>query len=116
MDMRRSGAGAAVRLLRHHGAPKRAYCTRVEDVVFAADGTGTALVRCSRTDQTGERRWINLPDEKVAAMSWHSIGVGATQDLLALNIDLTLVIQAVGWKSTHMPIDTASMHSRHEAE
>jgi integrase len=130
----------------------------VEDLAFAKDGTGTALIRRSKTDQAGEGaqaylsretvrhlmqwlttgnitdgavfrrligrnvvgprlhadmvadifkrvgRWIKLPDEEVAAISGHSIRVGATQDLLALNIDLASVMQAGRWKSTHMPM------------
>jgi integrase len=130
----------------------------IEDLTFAADGTGTALIRRSKTDQAGEGtqaylsretvrhlrqwltignitegavfrrlvgrnvvgprlhvdmiadifkrvgRWIKLSDEEVAAVSGHSIRVGATQDLLALNIDLASVMQAGRWKSTHMPM------------
>jgi len=130
----------------------------VEDLTFAADGTGTALIRRSKTDQAGEGaqaylaretvrylnvwmkagnitdgavfrrlvgrnvvgprlhvdmvadifkrvgRWIKLPEEKVGEISGHSIRVGATQDLLALNIDLASVMQAGRWKSTHIPM------------
>lgn len=130
----------------------------LEDLMFAQDGTGTALIRRSKTDQAGQGaqaylaretvkhlkrwikignitegavfrrlvgrsrvgprlhadmigdtfkrvgRWIKLPDEEVAALSGHSIRVGATQDLLALNIDLASVMQAGRWKSTHMPM------------
>jgi integrase len=49
-------------------------------------------------------RWIGLPEVEVANISGHSIRVGATQDLLALNIDLASVMQAGRWKSTHMPM------------
>jgi integrase len=130
----------------------------LEDLMFAADGAGTALIRRSKTDQAGEGaqaylsretvrhlqkwltignitegavfrrlvgrnvvgprlhvdmvadifkrvgRWIKLPEEEVAKVSGHSIRVGATQDLLALNIDLASVMQAGRWKSTHMPM------------
>jgi integrase len=130
----------------------------IEDMTFAADGTGAALIRRSKTDQAGEGaqaylspetvkhvqqwikignitegavfrrlvgrkivgprlhvdiiadifkrvgRWIQLPEEQVAELSGHSIRVGATQDLLALNIDLASVMQAGRWKSTHMPM------------
>lgn len=130
----------------------------LEDLKFAKDGTGTALIRRSKTDQAGEGaqaylaretvkhvkrwiqvgnitegavfrrlvgrqrvgprlhadmvadifkrvgRWIKLPNEEVAAVSGHSVRVGATQDLLALNIDLASVMQAGRWKSTHMPM------------
>ena len=34
----------------------------------------------------------------------HSIWIGATQDLLALSIDLASVMQAGRWKSTHTPM------------
>jgi integrase len=49
-------------------------------------------------------RWMKLPEEEVGFLSGHSIRVGATQDLLALNIDLASAMQAGRWKSTHMPI------------
>ena len=130
----------------------------VEDLTFAPDGSGTALIRRSKTDQAGEGaraylsretvryvrhwqttariddgavfrrligrrrvgerlhadivadifkrvgKWIGLPTEEVASISGHSIRVGATQDLLALNIDLASVMQAGRWKSTAMPM------------
>jgi hypothetical protein len=38
------------------------------------------------------------------ATSGHSIRVGATQDLLALNIDLASVMQAGRWKTNRMPM------------
>jgi integrase len=130
----------------------------LEDLAFTKDGTGTALIRRSKTDQAGEGaqaylaretvkhlkrwlkagnitegavfrrlvgrsrmgprlsvdmvadifkrvgRWIMLPAEEVAQISGHSIRVGATQDLLALNINLASVMQAGRWKSTHMPM------------
>jgi hypothetical protein len=40
----------------------------------------------------------------VEGVSGHSIRVGATQDLLALNIDLASVMQAGRWKSNRMPM------------
>lgn len=49
-------------------------------------------------------RWIKLPEEEIAQLSGHSIRVGATQDLLALNIDLASVMQAGRWRSTRMPL------------
>jgi len=48
--------------------------------------------------------WIGMPAEEVVEVSGHSIRVGATQDLLALNIDLASVMQAGRWKSTYMPM------------
>ena len=130
----------------------------VGDLAFTPDGSGTALIRRSKTDQVGEGaraylsretirhvmhrlattgieegavfrrlvgrkqvgdrlhadiiadifkrvgKWIGLLAEEVAAISGHSIRVGATQDLLALNIDLASVMQAGRWKSTFMPM------------
>ena len=49
-------------------------------------------------------KWIKLPEEEVAQVSGHSIRVGATQDLLALNIDLASVMQAGRWKTNRMPM------------
>ena len=49
-------------------------------------------------------RWVGLPAKQVAQVSGHSIRIGATQDLLALNIDLASVMQAGRWKSTAMPM------------
>jgi integrase len=49
-------------------------------------------------------KWIKLPAEEVAQVSGHSIRVGATQDLLALNIDLASVMQAGRWKTNRMPM------------
>ena len=128
------------------------------DISFMPNGTGTVLIRRSKTDQAGhgamgylsresvrllriwlenanitegpifrrlvgrrrvgERlhpdivsdiykrvaRWVGLPAKQVAQVSGHSIRIGATQDLLALNIDLASVMQAGRWKSTAMPM------------
>jgi integrase len=49
-------------------------------------------------------KWIKMPPEEVAQVSGHSIRVGATQDLLALNIDLGSVMQAGRWKTNRMPM------------
>ena len=49
-------------------------------------------------------RRIGLPAEDVAAIGGHSVRVGATQDLLALTIDLASVMDAGRWKSTAMPM------------
>jgi hypothetical protein len=49
-------------------------------------------------------KWIKMPDEEVAQVSGHSIRVGATQDLLALNIDLASVMQAERWKTNRKPM------------
>lgn len=48
--------------------------------------------------------YIGMPPEDVEEVSGHSIRVGATQDLLALNIDLASVMQAGRWKSNRMPM------------
>jgi integrase len=47
---------------------------------------------------------IKMAPEDIAEISGHSIRVGATQDLLALNIDLASVMQAGRWKSHRMPM------------
>jgi integrase len=130
----------------------------LEDVTFMPNGSGTILIRRSKTDQEGQgvtgylsretikwlrvwlesagisegaifrrlvgqnrvgerlhpdiiadiykrvARWIQMPARQVARVSGHSIRIGATQDLLALNIDLASVMQAGRWKSTQMPM------------
>jgi hypothetical protein len=47
---------------------------------------------------------INMAPDDIRTISGHSIRVGATQDLLALNIDLASVMQAGRWKSHRMPM------------
>jgi integrase len=47
---------------------------------------------------------IKMAPEEIVGISGHSIRVGATQDLLALNIDLASVMQAGRWKSHRMPM------------
>jgi integrase len=49
-------------------------------------------------------RHIKMHPEDVRNTSGHSIRVGATQDLLALNIDLASVMQAGRWTSPRMPM------------
>jgi integrase len=49
-------------------------------------------------------RFIKMAPKEVRAISGHSIRVGATQDLLALNIDLASVMQAGRWKTNRMPM------------
>ena len=49
-------------------------------------------------------RHIKMPAEEIQAISGHSVRVGATQDLLALIIDLASVMQAGRWKSHRMPM------------
>jgi integrase/recombinase XerD len=48
-------------------------------------------------------QWVDWPERQVKEVSGHSIRVGATQDLLELNIDLASVMQAGRWKGTAMP-------------
>lgn len=57
-----------------------------------------------RTSIRDVARYIAMPAKRVAQVSGHSIPVGATQDLLALNIDLAAVMQAGRWKATVMPM------------
>jgi len=49
-------------------------------------------------------RWIKLPDEDVEQVSGHSVRVGATQDLLALNMDLASVMREGRWTTVRMPM------------
>jgi hypothetical protein len=48
-----------------------------------------------------------MPAKIVNKVSGHSMRVGATQDLAALDIDLAAITQAGGWKSTRMPLQYA---------
>ncbi len=63
---------------------------------LSVDGIAQAFKRVAK--------WIKMPAEEVAQVSGHSIRVGATQDLLALNIDLASVMQAGRWKTNRMPM------------
>jgi integrase/recombinase XerD len=49
-------------------------------------------------------RWIGMAAKQVDQVSGHSVRVGATQDLLALNIDLASIMQSGRWKSSRMPM------------
>jgi hypothetical protein len=49
-------------------------------------------------------RWVGMPAKQVDHVSGHSVRVGATQDLLALNIDLSSIMQSGRWKSSRMPM------------
>jgi integrase len=48
--------------------------------------------------------FVGMTEEEKRQVSGHSIRVGATQDMLALNIDLASVMQAGRWKTTVMPM------------
>jgi integrase len=48
--------------------------------------------------------FVGMTEEEMRHVSGHSIRVGATQDMLALNIDLASVMQAGRWKTTVMPM------------
>lgn len=63
---------------------------------LSVDGVAQAFKRVGR--------WTGMPPEEVTEVSGHSIRVGATQDLLALNIDLASVMQAGRWKTNRMPM------------
>jgi integrase len=49
-------------------------------------------------------RFLKLPDEDIEGVSGHSVRVGATQDLLALNVDLASVMREGRWKTVRMPM------------
>jgi integrase len=48
--------------------------------------------------------FVGMSEEEMRQVSGHSIRVGATQDMLAFNIDLASVMQAGRWKTTVMPM------------
>jgi hypothetical protein len=48
--------------------------------------------------------WIGSSAKRVGQVSEHSVRVGATQDLLGLNLDLASVMQAAKWENTCMPM------------
>ena len=48
--------------------------------------------------------YLELPAEEVEGISGHSVRVGATQDLLALNVDLASLMREGRWKSVRMPM------------
>ena len=48
--------------------------------------------------------FVGMTEREMRQVSGHSIRVGATQDMLALNIDLASVMQAGRWKTTVMPM------------
>jgi integrase len=49
-------------------------------------------------------KFVGMTSEAAKDVSGHSIRVGATQDMLAPNIDLASVMQAGRWKTTAMPM------------
>jgi site-specific recombinase XerD len=49
-------------------------------------------------------KYLKMPAEVVENVSGHSVRVGATQDLLALNVDLASVMREGRWKSVRMPM------------
>jgi len=49
-------------------------------------------------------QWVGMTPEEAKEVSGHSIRVGATRDMLALNIDLASVMHSGRWKTTAMPM------------
>jgi integrase len=49
-------------------------------------------------------RYLKLPTDDIESVSGHSVRVGATQDLLALNVDLASVMREGRWKTVRMPM------------
>ncbi len=49
-------------------------------------------------------KYVGMTSDEAKDVSGHSIRVGATQDMLSLNIDLASVMQAGRWKTTAMPM------------
>lgn len=101
---------------------------QVEDLALKADGSGSILLRFSKTDQEGEGRklllskdtvsecveWISrlgipgifqrlarqagLPAAVISAISGHSTRVGAAQDMLSRGHSLAQIMHRGGWK------------------
>jgi hypothetical protein len=69
---------------------------------------GPTAVACADygSPQTFKRvvEWVGMTLEEIQTVSGHSIRVGATQELLALNIDFASVMQAGRWNTTAMPM------------
>lgn len=73
--------------------------------VVGRDGIGNPLTAQNVTTILRKAgQWIGLPEEEYRRISGHSARVGAAQDLLALNIDLSSVMQAGRWRDTRMPM------------
>jgi integrase len=73
--------------------------------VVGRNGVGdplTAQVVTAVLRKVGQ--WVGLPREEWEKLSGHSCRVGAAQDLLALNIELSSVMQAGRWKDTRTPM------------
>ena len=73
--------------------------------VHGAAGVGPALtpqVVSTVFQKVGQ--WIGLERREWENLSGHSVRVGAAQDLLALDIDLSSVMQAGRWTDTRMPM------------
>ncbi|MGC2656400.1 MAG: tyrosine-type recombinase/integrase, partial [Bryobacteraceae bacterium] len=87
--LKASGLKAGPVFVRVHGAVGRgpALTPQVVSTVFRKVG-----------------QWIGLDKEEWEKISGHSARVGAAQDLLALNIDLSSVMQAGRWRDTRMPM------------
>ena len=49
-------------------------------------------------------RFLNMPADEVDQVSGHSARVGATQDLLSLNVDLASVMREGRWTTVRMPM------------
>jgi integrase len=49
-------------------------------------------------------KFLNMPANEVEKVSGHSVRVGATQDLLALNVDLVSVMREGRWTTVRMPM------------
>ena len=49
-------------------------------------------------------KFLKMPADEVEQVSGHSVRVGATQDLLALNVDLASVMREGRWTTVRMPM------------
>jgi len=49
-------------------------------------------------------KWIGLPSSVWPSLSGHSLRVGATQDMIAHNLDLSGIMQSGRWRDSRMPV------------
>jgi integrase len=91
--------------LKHAGVEEGAVFRRLvgQDQIGGALNPGSIAPIFKRVAQ-----WIGLPEKSVKGVSGHSTRVGAAQDLAGLDIDLTAITQAGGWKSPRMPLQYAA--------
>jgi hypothetical protein len=74
--------------------------------LIGRDRIGGGRLQVDSIAETFKRvaRFVGVPAKDVGGISGHSLQVGATHDILALNVDLASVMQAGWWKTDRMPM------------